>query len=517
MRKLLLLILCLMPLLLFPQEIRVIISNGLDTNGMTLGYEFNEIKLSGTLVIKSSEIDQEGTDIQGEISIKPGDGVILVSYSLEGGLKITMYFYQNTIVVQSVNGTAQVLSTKRRSGTPSYPGNFIVRLSNKKLYLINAVDLEEYIARVIPSEVAMNFNDTTLAVQAIISRTRAIHDIRTGLKSQGYHCDDSIRFQVYNNEGFYPKALRIAKETEGMVLTNNGSLMNSLTFFSSSHGFTAGNDEIWAVYRNQIVYVNPHISLRGTKSFFGNLNYDPKDENFWLAFFKTIPNGVEFFDIESPFFRWSYTIDNFDLTKLLETRLKLLADSDSKNKTKYLETLSGTPIQKVDYLEEIRDIRVVKRSESGAVQSILLETDNGKYLAHTPERIQSLFRPRNFTLSYDMEDISVPEYYIDGSENGQSTSQPQESVKISYYIQDIYLNLKNGSKLKNYAILPSPFFSVEFSKDKQQVTIYGGGFGHGVGLSQYGANYLAKKGWKVEEILSFYYKNTKVEKIASSN
>ncbi len=50
--------------------------------------------------------------------------------------------------------------------------------------------------------------------------------------------------------------------------------------------------------------------------------------------------------------------------------------------------------------------------------------------------------------------------------------------------------------------------------DKQQIKAFafiGGGFGHGVGLSQFGAYKLAQLGWNSEKILSFYYPGTKIQ------
>lgn len=44
----------------------------------------------------------------------------------------------------------------------------------------------------------------------------------------------------------------------------------------------------------------------------------------------------------------------------------------------------------------------------------------------------------------------------------------------------------------------------------------GGGFGHGVGLSQYGSHNLAKIGWSAEKILSFYYPGTQLQQLSNS-
>ncbi|SMD04528.1 SpoIID/LytB domain-containing protein [Sporomusa malonica] len=51
---------------------------------------------------------------------------------------------------------------------------------------------------------------------------------------------------------------------------------------------------------------------------------------------------------------------------------------------------------------------------------------------------------------------------------------------------------------------------IEVSEDS--VTFAGKGYGHGVGMSQWGANRMAKDGKKPEEIVTHYFKGVKVEK-----
>ena len=65
-------------------------------------------------------------------------------------------------------------------------------------------------------------------------------------------------------------------------------------------------------------------------------------------------------------------------------------------------------------------------------------------------------------------------------------------------------------------IMPSAFFSLEEILQNGIVTGYeikGGGYGHGVGMSQNAAKHMAKEGMKYEEILSFFYKDCIVEDI----
>jgi len=66
----------------------------------------------------------------------------------------------------------------------------------------------------------------------------------------------------------------------------------------------------------------------------------------------------------------------------------------------------------------------------------------------------------------------------------------------------------------------STFFYLDPIYDKnKKLTGYkfiGGGFGHGVGLSQFGSYNLARIGWNAEKILQFYYPGTQVQPLNES-
>ena len=52
-----------------------------------------------------------------------------------------------------------------------------------------------------------------------------------------------------------------------------------------------------------------------------------------------------------------------------------------------------------------------------------------------------------------------------------------------------------------------------FSEDSFLFTVRG--YGHGVGMSQYGANFMASQGAACEEILAWYYPGTKIERLSA--
>ena len=59
-------------------------------------------------------------------------------------------------------------------------------------------------------------------------------------------------------------------------------------------------------------------------------------------------------------------------------------------------------------------------------------------------------------------------------------------------------------------MLPSAFFHIE--KISEGYKVYGGGFGHGSGLSQNGAIAMAEQNMKYEDILKKFYKNVELVK-----
>ena len=78
---------------------------------------------------------------------------------------------------------------------------------------------------------------------------------------------------------------------------------------------------------------------------------------------------------------------------------------------------------------------------------------------------------------------------------------------IRYCLGGSLLNLclKNGEEAMAQ-LIPSAFFYIK-SVQNDACEIVGGGYGHGIGMSQNGANGMAKQGYNHEEILDFYYKD----------
>ncbi|MBR1444287.1 MAG: stage II sporulation protein D [Firmicutes bacterium] len=85
-----------------------------------------------------------------------------------------------------------------------------------------------------------------------------------------------------------------------------------------------------------------------------------------------------------------------------------------------------------------------------------------------------------------------------------------DSIKIEEYTQAGYVKyvsvcgvIIKGTEIRSMFSLRSNYFEIE--RDGETITFITKGFGHGVGMSQYGAEFMAKEGSTFDEILEHYY------------
>lgn len=73
-----------------------------------------------------------------------------------------------------------------------------------------------------------------------------------------------------------------------------------------------------------------------------------------------------------------------------------------------------------------------------------------------------------------------------------------------------------GREMRQLLGLASTDFNIAFDLEKEIVHVSTVGYGHGVGMSQYGAEAFARKGWTAENILLHYYKGTEIKNFTLS-
>ena len=121
---------------------------------------------------------------------------------------------------------------------------------------------------------------------------------------------------------------------------------------------------------------------------------------------------------------------------------------------------------------EIKGIEVRKRSAGGAAEAVRIEGTKGSM------EIAGEYQIRKF--------LSAKGYPIQKND---------------------------GTVSREMDLLPSACFTAVPEKEGETIssfTFYGGGYGHGVGMSQNGAQHLAEQGKTYEEILAYFYQNIEI-------
>ncbi len=90
---------------------------------------------------------------------------------------------------------------------------------------------------------------------------------------------------------------------------------------------------------------------------------------------------------------------------------------------------------------------------------------------------------------------------------------PSGRAKLILIVSNDASQSLSGEKLREiigFNILRSTLFKIK--KEKDEFIFQGRGWGHGVGMSQWGAEKMGRMGYTTEEILQFYYPETKISR-----
>lgn len=170
-----------------------------------------------------------------------------------------------------------------------------------------------------------------------------------------------------------------------------------------------------------------------------------------------------------------------------------------------------------------------------------VENTNGEYLSYNGNYIEALYHSTNngkTESSLDVFGIYYPylisvssEYDKNASSYLRTINMPLDTISnklglslnndsviniLSYTdggnIKEININGNNfsGKKVRELLGLRSTDFDISISDNNANITTRG--YGHGVGMSQYGANGMANAGYSYKDILSHYYPGTTLTK-----
>lgn len=358
-----------------------------------------------------------------------------------------------------------------------YRGGFnYQRVGGGNITVVNVLDLESYVKGVICYEMGREWPLEALKTQAICARTYALKNLDTH-KSLGFDVCNTDGCQVYNGVGsgrvdYGPSETsdRAVEETAGQVAWYQNQL--ATTFYSSSHGGASESaNYIWGTNMEKYPY------LCGVE--------DPYEQE------------TDDINAYSP---WTVSYTAGELTSKLQSKGYGI----------------GT---KVDSLE-------LNYSELGNVIGIKVHWANGQKNTFKPDYIRSYFGVRSIRFTVNGETVGTIQ--TDPSDSSYYTineSERREDLEGVYVIAADGVVEQRSETL--YAISGSGKVEELKTEEKQEssgtnqgggtVTVSssryvfeGAGWGHQVGMSQYGAYAMAQLGFTGEEIVEFYFPGTEV-------
>lgn len=440
------------------------------------------------------------------------------------------------VIPDVLTGKVIIKNCNRSQGVPSYRGQMDFLKTNDGIVAVNEVLLEEYLYSVVPSEMPAKYPFEALKAQAVCARTYAYgHMEHAGYPRYGAHVDDSTSYQVYNNILEQESTTTAVKETYGQLLRTESGDLAGTYYYSTSCG--VGSDpNIWKTEAAPALTAylrakplsrdamaeelarkgdssgeegsagendpsgtgqgdsgedtpeSPDMEDGGEDALPGTGQTEPggedapadsgqtdpgeslRDEETFAAFISAV--NEDDFESGEGWYRWSYQTEELDTEHMLEVLQKRYA----ANSRLVLTWKDGEYVSEIiQELGDITDIYIEKRGSGGVADELVIEAGDQKIKVISEHNIR-----------YVLND-------------GKSDVLRQD-----------------GSRVSSANLLPSGFFTITTGKENGNVigyTLTGGGFGHGVGMSQNGARAMAEEGYFAEEILLYFYENCAIENI----
>jgi peptidoglycan hydrolase-like amidase len=341
-----------------------------------------------------------------------------------------------------------------------------------RVNLINIVEVESYVPGVVANESIASFAIEALKAQAVAARGYALANIGNYV-ARGYPFDivDSSASQVYRGViSEHVNAVRAASDTHGLVASANGRIISAM-YSSSFGGHSEHNEWISFTFRSAMGGA-PLSYLRGI--------YDGSEPAPDLS----TPAGIDaFWRMQPPsplvhddcgwtgntFARWTFTLP----PATIKARLTTVGTSANT------VIVSGASLA-----GNITDIEIAQLTGASKRAAVVRITFNGPAAIAEVRGWEGIRRVIGQTGS---------------PANGFRACNTNPALPPTALPANFVLNNPG---------------SIDVSKNPDGtvslVTVYGGGWGHNLGMSQYGAHGRGKLGQTFIEILKAYYTGVEV-------
>lgn len=346
-----------------------------------------------------------------------------------------------------------------------YRGDLHVKTDGKMLTAVLHIPIEEYLLGVVPYEMSDSFPLEALKAQAVAARTYALYKMRGA--SGTYDLVDNTNDQVFRGyNASNERAIRAVQETAGVACYNNGAL--AICYYTASNG-------------GQVELVR-NVWGKGEGDYI-TMHDDP-------------------YDVENP----ESVVKSAAIAKTAKDGIVY-----NQQLTDYLLDGVSEAVTALGYSGDAADTRIA------GVAGISLHTPQGGTSSKVMTQmrfdltVQCRQKPTAAMQDEEVNLFALPETTPEATSAPQPTQAPfvtlEQTVQVDvpvFSAIEPWLGLSiNGS---NNEILT-------VREENDRFVIESRRYGHGVGMSQRGAQWMAGQyGWTYDQILRFYYPGLALKK-----
>lgn len=385
-------------------------------------------------------------------------------------------YTRDTFSISTANRRIQMATDSSTRPRDLFAGDMKIQPNAYGNYtLVNRVPIEQYLRGVVPHEIGASAPRQAIEAQAVLARTYALRNLRRFAIDDYEICADTQCQVYFGMAETYPVVDQAIAATAGQVLTYQNELVDAL-YSSTTGGITSRFTDVWN--GEDRPYLTPVIDSLKTQ---WDLAARPLSNEDNFRAFIALKDG--FNEDGWPAFRWNRTASLQEIGSTLKEYL-----------TKRQHPLAN--------FSEITALTVTERAPSGRVQKIQVDTDLGAFDLIKDEAVKALVPPTS--LLFYLDPVYEPPKTAQISGGAIATNQNPAA--------------KQAQPAESAPAQPQPA-QTEPTQPKPVLTGYrfiGGGFGHGVGMSQTGAYNLGDRGYTYSQILEFYYPGTQLQPISES-
>ncbi|MEK3984512.1 SpoIID/LytB domain-containing protein [Paenibacillus sp. FSL K6-3166] len=399
----------------------------------------------------------------------------------------------------------------------TYRGNMELSNLRGSLAVINEVPLEQYLYAVVGGEVSSSWPDEALKAQAVAARSYAMAQ---GNRFEVANVVDSTLSQVYNGIGSEaPVIIKAVDATAGEVLMSGGKVIEAV-FSSNSGGVTSDPSEVWGNGGDAFASVPSKEDVAATaaaKKWYylllanGTSGY-AREDNIKLTGNKTAAG----LDIATA------TTKDVNVRPLpaVESSVSAVGKLNPGENAVVLDKVyeSGSyswikgPYTSADLLKSLQgkttstlpssilNLQVTQRGPSG--RAIQVKANGQALDVKYPDMFRSAFNGLPSTL-FDI--VPAGSYTVLGADGATSTIGSSQSAGVLSASGKVNVN---GSG----TVVMGGDSSARAITNSSGFLFIGQGYGHGLGMSQWGVKGMADSGYDYKQILQHYYQNVTIVK-----